>query len=591
MGQEVAALNNRQDIATPDPAPPRPPRRWWVCVSRRAKIWRLISLRRGKTDQPPLRDELERLHDLRWQISDSARRYRELLDAQAGMIVRRDKDGRITFANRAYLEAFGTSEADIAGRYHEPRVLDIAPEGSPCLGSARAIEQVQTVHGPRWIAWEETACGADGDDGFEVQRTGRDITEERYAEEELRAARDAALEASRAKSRFLASMSHEIRTPMNGILGMSALLMDSRLDAEQTTYASAIEKSARALMSLIDEILDFSRIEAGKLVLSNLPFSLVETVDNCIALLEPRASEKGISLSWRIEGDVPSRVMGDEPRVRQILLNLLSNAVKFTDAGYVKVVLAAEPGQPVSGAVRVRLAVTDTGIGLSVEDRDKVFAEFEQTDEAVRRQDGGSGLGLAISLRIARAMQGDITVVSDPGQGSTFTAEFNLGEAKPAGEVPRPAIAATAPHQTTAGGGPRVLLAEDNAINALLATRLLERDGCLVERVHSGDEAVAAVARTISGEAAPHDLVLMDIYMPRLDGIEATRAIRRLVASHGGLRQPPIIAVTANAFVEDRQRYLAAGFDDYLAKPFDARDLKALLGRWNRAAGASHSAA
>ncbi len=584
-------MNNRQDIATPDPAPRRPPLRWWGWVSVRAMLRRLMSVRREETAQPPMHDELERLHDLRWQISDSARRYRDLLDAQAGMIVRRDGDGRITFANRAYLEAFGITEADIAGRYHEPNVLNVAPAGTRAPQPARVIEQVQTVHGPRWIAWEETACGADGDDGFEVQRTGRDITEERCAEEELRAAHDAALEASRAKSRFLASMSHEIRTPMNGILGMSALLIDSELDAEQSTYASAIEKSARALMSLIDEILDFSRIEAGKLVLSNVPFSLVETVDNCIALLVPRASEKGISLSWRIEGDVPSRVMGDEPRVRQILLNLLSNAVKFTDAGYVKVVLAAEPGKPVSGAVRVRLAVADTGIGLSVEDREKVFAEFEQTDEAVRRQEGGSGLGLAISLRIARAMQGNITVVSEPRLGSTFTAEFVLGEAKPVGENLGRAFVTTATRPATAGSGPRVLLAEDNAINALLATRLLERDGCLVERVHSGDEAVAAVARTISGEAPPYDLVLMDIYMPRLDGIEATRAIRRLVAADGGPRQPPIIAVTANAFVEDRQRYLAAGFDDYLAKPFDARDLRELLGRWHRSAGASHSAA
>ncbi len=552
---------------------------------------RLIRPRRDDTAGPPMQDELERLHDLRWQISDSAGRYRELLDAQAGMIIRRDRDGRITFANRAYLEAFGTTEAEIAGRFHEPRVLDIAPAGSSGSQPACIIERVETVRGPRWIAWEETACGASADGSVEIQRTGRDITEERRAEEELRAAHDAALEASRAKSRFLASMSHEIRTPMNGILGMSALLIDSGLNADQSTYASAIEKSAQALMSLIDEILDFSRIEAGKLVLSNVPFSLVETVDNCIALLEPRATEKGISLTRRLEGDVPKRVMGDEPRVRQVLLNLLSNAVKFTDTGHVEVVLAAEPGQPVTGSVRVRLAVVDTGIGLGIEDREKVFAEFEQTDEAVRRQEGGSGLGLAISLRIARAMQGDINVVSELGKGSTFTAEFVLCEAKSAGETLRPAAAPRAAPPATAGSGPHVLLAEDNAINALLATRLLERDGCQVDRVHSGDEAVAAVARTISGEAPPYDLVLMDIYMPRLDGIEATRAIRRLIACHGCPGQPPIIAVTANAYVEDRQRYLAAGFDDYLAKPFDARDLKALLDRWHRTGGAAHSAA
>jgi len=553
-----------------------------------AKLARLFVPRSANEQAATGQDELEHLHDIHWRIADSARRYRELLDAQAGLIVRRAPDGRVTFASRAYLEAFGVSESEIAGRRHEPRVLATLDPGLSAAPE-RILERVETVKGPRWIEWEQSVCGTAADGGTETQRTGRDVTEERRVAEELKAAHDAALEASRAKSRFLAAMSHEIRTPMNGILGMSGLLLESRLDADQTTYAHAIGQSARSLMTLIDEILDFSRIEAGKLVLSNATFSMVETVESCIALLAPRALEKGLGLSFESEGDVPAHVVGDEPRVRQILLNLLSNAVKFTDSGAVTIVLSATRGEPVTGAVRVRVAVTDTGIGLAAEDRDAVFAEFEQTEAAVRRQDGGSGLGLAIARRIARAMDGDITVASEPGRGSTFTTEIVLGAARPAAGA-APAVtdeASRAPSSDlkTAGvrGGEvrRILLAEDNAINALLATRLLEREGCLVERVHSGDEAVAAIARSMAGEAPAYDLILMDIYMPRLDGIEATRAIRRLSASAGGERLPiPIIAVTANAFVEDRQRYLMAGLDDYLAKPFDARDLQAILARW-----------
>lgn len=576
-----------------------------VDVSRLTSRWRSalralkLRIQRGRVETGavasqstrPLQDELEKLHDLHWQISDSARRYRELLDVQADMIIRRDADGRITFANRAYLETFGVTEKDIAGHIHLPPILDAEPaetSGASASAPLRLRERTETPKGPRWIEWEEIACKTTSSGKSETQRTGRDITAERAAAEELRAARDAALEASRAKSRFLAAVSHEIRTPMNGILGMSGLLLDSPLDADQTTYVRAIEQSGHALMSLIDEILDFSKIEAGKLVLNPAPFSIVETVERCIALLEPRASDKGLSLTWGIEGEEPPQLFGDEARLRQILLNLLSNAVKFTDAGSVRLTLKPILNDPATGSVRIRLAVTDTGIGLSNKDLETVFAEFEQSEAAVRRQDGGSGLGLAISRRIACAMGGDITVKSEPGVGSTFTADVIVEEAAAGTEALRSVLTSAAssksgvPSREVSDRAARVLLAEDNAINALLATRLLEREGCRVERVHSGEEAVAAIARAMAGDEPGFDLVLMDIYMPRLDGIEATRAIRRLMTSlrASGQHHLPIVAVTANAFPEDRQRYLAAGLDDYLAKPFDARELKAILNRW-----------
>jgi signal transduction histidine kinase/AmiR/NasT family two-component response regulator len=543
------------------------------------RVSKRLSFRSETTDERGSTDEkLEQLHDLRWQIADSARSYRDLLDAQAGLIVRRNADGLVLFANRAYLQAFGLREDELAGRRHEPHVLAI--ENHP----SHVVEYMETVAGPRWIAWEETACGSA--DGCETQRIGRDITQDLRDSEELRQARDAALEANRAKSRFLANMSHEIRTPMNGIIGMSDLLLDGDLANDQAIYARAISQSARALMSLIDEILDFSRIEAGKLALVRMPFKIVETVESCVALLEPKAVNKGLTITFSIAGDPPPLLSGDEPRVRQIVLNLLSNAVKFTDAGSVHVTISTRDIEPATGKVRLALAVEDTGIGLSEAEAAAVFAEFEQAEAAVSRQDGGSGLGLAIARRIAHAMGGDITVISEPGRGSVFTAEMILERADASAAVLHAAVSRASPSARTIEEDRRVvatvLLAEDNAVNALLAMRLLEREGCHVVRVHTGDEAIAAVARTIAGQDPPYDLVLMDIYMPRLDGIEATRAIRRLFAASSNDMRPalPIIAVTANAFPEDRQRYLAAGMDDYLAKPFDSCALTSVLARW-----------
>jgi CheY-like chemotaxis protein len=369
---------------------------------------------------------------------------------------------------------------------------------------------------------------------------------------------------------------------MNGILGMTDLLMDGPLTPDQRTYAQTIAQSARALVTLIDEILDFSRIEAGKIVLTEAPFSIAQTIEGCVALLAPKAISKGLALSWSVDGDALPDLCGDEARVRQVVLNLLSNAVKFTDAGGIDVRASIE--DDLGSAVRIRVAVTDTGVGLSARECQSIFAEFEQGEAAILRQDGGSGLGLAIARRVVRAMGGDVSVVSAPGQGSTFTAEFLIDKADANAASLRAALAEAASPVDVARreGTPRVLVAEDNGVNALLATRLLEREGCAVVRVGTGDEAVAAVARSLAGQEAAYDLVLMDIYMPGLDGIEATRAIRRLLAASPGAGRStlPIVAVTANAFAEDRKCYLDAGLDDHLAKPFDGEALRALLARW-----------
>ncbi len=545
-----------------------------------------------------LHEELERLHDLRWEISDSARRYRDLLDAQADMIVRRDADGVVTFANRAYISAFGLTLDGVIGRRHHHTVIEqgnpqFATDPPPALAARRVVELVDTRDGPRWIEWEQSTYSDSTSRRPETQCTGRDVTDSRRLEQSLREARDAAIGANRSKSRFLASMSHEIRTPMNGILGMAGLLLDTNLDDEQTAYARAIDQSARNLMLLIDEILDFSQIEAGKLRLSLAPFRIADAVSSCISIVRPMAVEKGLSLTVSISGLLPEVLVGDEARVRQIVLNLLSNAVKFTDDGSVHVAVHMDDAVKAEGAVRLMIEVIDTGIGIGPGDHASVFSEFEQTEEALRRQSGGSGLGLAISRRIAREMGGDLHVASVPGEGSTFRAGFVLKrhcEVIPPHDnalddvsaLRRPENRRSRCGGATASMRARVLLVDDNDVNALLATRLLERAGCEVIRASNGQAACDAVTISRTQAGGRFDLILMDILMPGLDGVEATRRIRAEWPASDGTdaRRLPIIAVTANAYPEDRQRYLAAGMDDYLAKPFDRSDLEAVLTRW-----------
>jgi signal transduction histidine kinase/CheY-like chemotaxis protein len=637
-------------------------------------------------------ERCEQLSDRVWQLQEAEQRSRAFLESQGDLIVRRRRDGVITFANDAFCALARRDAAALTGSAF---VFDILEQGETAMlsdGGRMHDQKIETASGARWIAWREGYVRGEGGE-TEIQSVGRDVTDRVMSESALGEARDQAEAANRAKSRFLAMVSHEIRTPLNGILGMADLLLDTKLTPEQIAYTRAMKTSGDTLLSLIEEILDFSKIEAGRLDLEARPFALQSLIEDIAELLATRAQGKGIEIASYIDERLPSKVIGDETRLRQVLVNLAGNAIKFTEQGGVAIVV--EPGE---WPGEISFKVRDTGIGIAASEHERIFGEFEQAEQT--KNQPGAGLGLAISRRIVERMQGRIALESAPGAGALFEFAVPLPPADamrsfaapdlsrcavmivaasaieaslvarrlsrwgarvviapneivaqallperdwsailidhalgapaidalliatcsvpcrliamtPAarneledlkargftGYLIKPMRAASLAARLQLGGdgfaqlpdgdasplrtgsdrrgGLSILVAEDNEINALLARALLQKLGHRPSVVASGQAAMESFQAAHSA-GLPYDLILMDVRMPGIDGLEATRRIR-VAEQAGGARRTPIIALTANSLPEHREACLAAGMDGFLSKPLDREKLAALL--------------
>ena len=404
-----------------------------------------------------------------------------------------------------------------------------------------------------------------GEFGLLAEALDRMARETLQALESLRAARDAAADASRTKSEFLANMSHEIRTPLNGVTGMLQLLQSVSSSAEQDRYIEMAMRSTNRLSRLLSDILDLSRIESRKLAIREEVFAVAELAQGIRDIFEGQARDKGLQLEIRVDPEVGSHLLGDEARLRQILFNLVGNAIKFTQAGSVDIGFDRETtvGEATG---RVRFTVRDTGVGIPRERLEEIFEPFAQIENSHVRAHQGAGLGLAIVRRLVDLMGGELSVDSSPGEGTTIRVSLPLSPADAPGEAA--AVVQAGPLRQ----GMRVLLAEDDAVNRMAMRGLLGKLGCEVSCVGNGQEAVDLLRRQ---EA---DLVFMDVQMPVMDGIEATRAIRSEFGP-----SVPVVAMTAYAMLGDRERFLDSGMDDYVSKPVSLEELKRVLEKWSKA--------
>ncbi len=435
----------------------------------------------------------------------------------------------------------------------------------PLMPKFVALPSVSTLENRNARLAEEIATRREAEtrlrtlnDELEARVRERTLSLER-SNAELLAARVRADQANDAKSAFLATMSHEIRTPMNGLLGMLGLLRDGDAAPDQDRYLDVALTSARGLLTIIDDILDYSRLEAGAVQLESADFRPADCVAHVATLLRENARRKGVSLETEIAPDLPETLRGDRTRLTQILTNLVGNAIKFTEEGQVRIETACAAGA--DGRPEITIAVSDTGIGIAPAAQARLFERFSQADATTTRRFGGTGLGLAICRELATLMGGSIGVESAPGAGSTFTVRIPFDAATDEAAAPLPAAKDPAAPETP---GLRILLAEDNGVNQMYFEAVLTRAGHRVTVAGTGRAAIELLAER------EFDLVLMDVYMPELDGIAATRSIRGL---GGAAAEIPIVALTANVMQGDRETFLAAGMDGYVSKPVTPQSL------------------
>lgn len=512
-----------------------------------------IKLRAARHELRLLALHNDALADRNWELQEAEYRARSLFESQSDLIVLRDAEGRIGFVNDAYCELAGRASAALIG---SPDTLDVLEQSEVITepnGTRTYDQKVATAHGPRWIAWREGIVRNDSGRPAETQCVGRDVTARAETERALAEARDIADTANRAKSRFLAMASHEIRTPLNGIIGMSGLLLDTHLTPEQATYARAVKTSGDALASLIEELLDYSKIEAGKIDLENRPFALSALIEDITELLAPRAQARHLEIAADVDERLPAEVIGDAARLRQVLLNLAGNAIKFTATGGVALIVepGAMPGE-------IRFMVRDTGIGIAPEAQARIFREFEQADELIARNYGGTGLGLSISDRIVKRMGGQITLHSAQGTGSTF--EFVVPLAAAATAAGGATASVTAPDLS----GQAIMLVAPQTIAASLIARRLQRWGaqtCVL--------ADREVAQALLPERA-WQAILID----RAIGTDDVASLAEAARPHAAQR----IVMLTPAERHELRDTAASGLTGYLVKPLRAASLAARLG-------------
>ena len=523
------------------------------------------------------------------ELRESEMRKRAIFEAAMDCMIFMDEAGKIVEFNHASELAFGYLRQEVIGkdlidvfipaelrdrqRTNLERYMGAGELGS-MLGRRLETSMIRK-NGEQFLA-EMTMQPiplTQGEAGFAL--FVRDITVMKKAEEQLVHAKEAAESANRAKGAFLANMSHEIRTPMNAIIGMTELVLESQLDDEQRDYLQTVLESSNSLLALLNDVLDFSKIESGRVDLEEIEFDLRHCIEESIRSFLYRAKQKALGLSYEISPDTPAWFVGDPLRLRQVLVNLVSNAIKFTDVGSVRV--RVQTVSTIENTAELRFEVADTGIGIPANKRRKIFEEFEQADSSTKRRFGGTGLGLAICSRLVHLMHGEIGVDSEEGKGSTFF--FNVSLGLPANRPRVSEMITTAPVVLAAGNdeaaqtgplpGLRILLAEDSPANQKLAVGLLKKRGHQVVIANNGKEAYDTFL------AQSFDLILMDVQMPEMDGYDATQAIRAAERdSH-----VPIVAMTAHAMRGDQERCLEAGMDAYLAKPIRAQALFEVVNR------------
>ncbi len=674
-----------------------------ACVAILAAIMLIHDHQRMENYTLSLKKDMANLNERLFDLSEREERYRTLIEAQGDLIVRCNSSQRVTYVNESFVKMFASSTLQSArdAFLDQPLKLNVVETKSDITrpdGARLFDECYELLDGQHWISWVETTVTSSHGEK-EYVRVGRDMTAQTHTVKALHDARTKAETASESKSRFLATVSHEVRTPLNGILGMAELLKDTTLSLEQRTYVDAMQTSGEALLSLIDEILDFSRIESGRLDIIESAFDLPPLIESVVELLAPRAQGKGIEIAASIAPEVPTRVIGDQDRLRQVLMNLAGNAVKFTNSGGVGVMVS------LSHDGMVTFEVADTGPGIPENRLDNIFEEFERVDGSPASQHEGTGLGLAISKRIITHMQGTVHVESDLGHGASFVvqlplkacnvtqdapkvlhaypkldkmkaliisrspfeapflaqrlkeagakvdrvmtlpqalrkltqgayklviADCALGEAATRkiaqtakdqgarrtlvllspferrdfgsptaagfdGYLVKPvrtrslferlhaeldATATTAVVETVSASMPqvsrRVLIAEDNEINALLITKMLEKMGAQADWVTNGRRAVDRMLAAMAGKLPMYDLAILDIRMPGLDGLQVARLIRTAEAERG-MPSLTLIALTANVMPEDRNAALNAGFTAFLPKPLSYEHLKDIV--------------